>query len=73
MKFYSLANRNMKEVYRDPISTLLGLAMPIALLILFSSIYTKSKLDMFSPQKLTPGIIVFSFAFLIMFSAILQA
>jgi len=73
MKFYSLANRNMKEVYRDPISTLLGLAMPIALLILFSSIYTKSKLDMFSPQKLTPGIIVFSFAFLIMFSAILLA
>jgi len=73
MKFYSLANRNMKEVYRDPVSILLGLVMPVALLILFSSIYKRSQLDMFSPQKLTPGITIFSYAFLIMFSAILLA
>ena len=73
MKFLSLANRNMKEVYRDPVSTLLGLVMPVALLILFSSIYTRTKLDQFSPQMLTPGIIVFSYALLIMFSAILLA
>ena len=71
MKFYSLANRNIKEVYRDPVSVLLGLVMPVALLILFSSIYTRTQLDMFSPQMLTPGIIIFSFALLIMFSAIL--
>jgi len=73
MKFFSLANRNMKEVYRDPVSILLGLVLPVALLILFSSIYKRSQLDMFSPQTLTPGIIIFSFAFLIMFSAILLA
>jgi len=73
MRFYSLANRNIKEVYRDPVSMLLGLVMPVALLILFSSIYKKSQLDMFSPQMLTPGIIIFSFAFLMMFSAILLA
>ncbi len=73
MKFYSLANRNIKEVYRDPVSVLLGLVMPIALLILFSSIYKRTQLEMFSPQMLTPGIIIFSFAILIMFSAILLA
>jgi ABC-2 type transport system permease protein len=67
----SLANRNMKEVYRDPLTALLGLAMPLALLILFSSVNKKIRLDIFSPQMLTPGIIVFCFAFLIMFSAIL--
>jgi ABC-2 type transport system permease protein len=61
----------MKEVYRDPVSMLLGLAMHIALLILFSSIHNKVQLEMFSPQMLTPGIIIFCFAFLIMFSAVL--
>lgn len=71
MKFYSLASRNIKEVYRDPVSILLGLIMPVALLILFSSIYKKSQLEIFSPQALIPGIIVVSFALLIMISAIL--
>lgn len=70
MKFYSLADRNMKEVYRDPVPILLGLIMPIALLVLFTSIYKRTRLEIFSPQMLTPGIIIFSFALLIMFSAI---
>jgi ABC-2 type transport system permease protein len=52
---------------------LLGLGMPVALLILFSSINKKVPLEIFSPQSLTPGIIIFCFAFLIMFSAILLA
>jgi len=73
MRFYSLAVRNLKEIYRDPVSILLGLIMPLALLILFSSIQKNIGLDIFSPQSLTPGIIVFSFTFLMMFSSILLA
>jgi ABC-2 type transport system permease protein len=73
MKIFSLSLRNLKEIYRDPVSMLLGLGMPVALLILFSSIYKKVPLEIFSPQSLTPGIIIFCFAFLIMFSAILLA
>jgi ABC-2 type transport system permease protein len=73
MKIFSLSLRNLKEIYRDPVSMLLGLGMPVALLILFSSIYRKVPLEIFSPQSLTPGIIIFCFAFLIMFSAILLA
>lgn len=73
MKFYSLANRNLKEIYRDPVSILLGLVMPIALLVLFSSMQKNIQLDIFKPQYLTPGIIIFSFAFLTMFSAVLLA
>jgi ABC-2 type transport system permease protein len=73
MKAYNLATRNMKEIYRDPVSMLLGIAMPVGFLLLFSSIYKKSHLEIFSPQMLTSGVIIFSFAFLIMFSAILLA
>jgi ABC-2 type transport system permease protein len=73
MKFYSLSSRNFKEIYRDPVSLLLGVVMPVLLLILFTSIQKTVQLDVFSPQFLTPGIIVFGFAFIIMFSAVLLA
>ncbi len=73
MRFYSLAVRNLKEIYRDPVSMVLGLAMPLALLLLFSSMHKKIPLDIFDPQSLTSGIVVFSFAFLMMFSSILLA
>lgn len=73
MKIISLSGRNIKEIYRDPVSMLLGIGMPIALLILFSSINKRLPLEIFSPQSLTPGIIVFCFTFLIMFLAILIA
>ncbi len=72
MKFSSLANRNFKEIFRDPITLLLGVAMPVMMLLLMSPI---SKLegapDLFTPTKLTPSIIIFSFSFLIMFSGTL--
>jgi ABC-2 type transport system permease protein len=73
MRFIALAGRNLKEIYRDPVSILLGLLMPIILLVLFSSIQKNIRLDIFSPQYLTPGIIVFSFSFLMMFSGALLA
>jgi ABC-2 type transport system permease protein len=72
MKLFSLAGRNFKEVYRDPVSVILGLALPVAMLILFSSIYKRVQLPFFSPGWMTPGIIIFSYAFLIMFSAVLM-
>jgi ABC-2 type transport system permease protein len=73
MRFFSLANRNFKEIYRDPVSVLLGLAMPLLMLVIFTSINKKMPLEIFSPQSLTPGIAIFSFTFLIMFSAMLLA
>lgn len=73
MKFYCLTLRNLKEIYRDPVSLLLGIVMPAALLLLFSTIYNNTGVELFSPQKLTPGMIVFSFAFLMMFSSVLLA
>lgn len=71
MRFLSLANRNMKEIYRDPVSISLGLAMPVGLLMLFILIGKNAPVEIFKAKSLTPGVIVFSFAFLMMFSATL--
>jgi len=71
MKFMSLTNRNFKEVLRDPVTTLLGVFLPLLFLILFSLIQAQLPLELFIPRNLTPGIIIFSFSFLIMFSATL--
>jgi len=71
MRFLSLASRNLKELYRDPVSILLGLLMPVGLLFLFVMIGKSAPLEIFTPDMLTPAITIFSFAFLIMFSAVL--
>ena len=71
MRFLSLTNRNMKEVFRDPLSILLGVALPVGFLILFTSIAKNVPLDLFTAKMLTPAIAVFGFAFLMMFSATL--
>jgi len=73
MIFYELALRNLKEIYRDKVTMLLGIVMPVGFLILFSSIQKGVQLDIFKPASLAPGIIVFCFAFLTMFCSILIA
>lgn len=72
MRFSSLAQRNLKEIFRDPITLLLGVAMPVLLLFLFSSLQDLGGgIDLFKPQMLTPGLVIFSFSFVIMFSGTL--
>lgn len=68
MRFLSLATRNLKELFRDPLTLLLGVAMPVLLLVLFSSLFEISNMEVFSIQSLTPSILVFSFSFIIMFA-----
>jgi ABC-2 type transport system permease protein len=52
---------------------LLGMAMPVVLILLFASIQKRLPLEIYSAQMLTPAIVIFSFAFLMMFAAILLA
>lgn len=73
MKFYSLTTRNVKEIFRDPLSVILGLAMPVFMLLLFASLNKRMPLPNFAPQNLTPGIVIFGFTFIIMFSSVLLA
>jgi ABC-2 type transport system permease protein len=69
MKFLPLTSRNLKEIYRDPVPMVFGTAMPVVLLLLFTSIGKKAPVEIFSPLMLVPAVAVFSFGFLIMFSA----
>jgi ABC-type multidrug transport system, permease component len=71
MKFAALADRNFKEIIRDPLSTGLGIAMPGAMILVFSSLSKTVPNEIFTAKALTPGLAVFSFAFLIMFSSML--
>lgn len=67
------ATRNRKEIIRDPLSIILGIALPIIFLIIFTTIEKNVPLDTFKANNFAPGIIVFGFAFLTMFSALLIA
>lgn len=71
MRFISLASRNMKEVYRDMLSVGLGIAMPVLMLILFSTLGKSAPIPLFTPDSLTPAVAVFSFGFLTMFASVL--
>lgn len=69
------ASRNAKEILRDMMSLIFGVAFPIVLLILLSminqSIPEGTGPDLFMISKLAPGISVFGLSFLSLFSAML--
>lgn len=73
MRFMNLSSRTMKEIVRDPITSLLGILLPIIFIILFTTLGKSAPLDIFKIDKLTPAIIAFGFSFLTMFSATLMA
>lgn len=73
MKMLSLANRNAKEITRDPINLFFGLGFPLVLLILLSAIQANVPVSLFELQHLTPGITVFGLSFMTLFSATLIA
>lgn len=73
MRFLSLAGRNTKEIIRDPVSVVLGIALPTLLLFLFVSIGQGARLEIFEPHMLAPAVIVFGYAFLIMFTSLVLA
>ena len=69
MRFLAFTSRNQKEIVRDPISSLLGIALPLMLLVLFTILGRSAPVDVFKVENITPGMIVFGFSFLTMFSA----
>jgi ABC-2 type transport system permease protein len=73
MIFQHLASRNAKELARDPLAAIFGLAMPVALLLLFVAIGRSAPVDTFKVASLAPSVAIFSFSFLILFSGMLVA
>lgn len=68
-----LAKRNATETVRDPVLYIFCLAFPVAMLALFQIIghYTNGATPIFAPQSLVPGVMMFSFTFVILTMSLL--
>lgn len=73
MRMMTFAQRNMKEILRDPINLVFGFAFPPVLLLLLSAIQSNIPVALFEIDTLTPGITVFGYSFITLFSATLVA
>ena len=73
MRLLTFANRNTKEILRDPLTLFFGLGFPIVLILLLSAIQANIPIKLFEIQHLTPGITVFGLAFMTLFSATIIA
>ncbi|ANU11857.1 ABC transporter permease [Planococcus antarcticus DSM 14505] len=71
MKALTFAERNRKEILRDPMTLLFGMFLPLLMLWLFSMMAEKMPFDLFTLEKLAPAIIVFSFSFITLFTGML--
>ena len=73
MRMIVFANRNAKEILRDPLTLAFGLGFPLVLLLLLSAIQANVPVSLFEIEHLTPGITVFGLSFMTLFSATLIA
>lgn len=71
MRILTFANRNFKEIIRDPLSIIFSLILPLFLLYIFKQF--KIPNEVYSIENFTPGIIIFSLSFITMFTASLVA
>ncbi len=65
----SFTLRNILELLRDPLSYIFALVLPLFLLFLFQQFNIPN--EAYLLKNFTPGIIVFGFAFITMFTAVL--
>ena len=73
MKMLKFANRNAKEILRDPLNLAFGLGFPIVLILLLTAIQSNVPVSLFEIGHLTPGITVFGLSFMTLFSATIIA
>lgn len=71
MRILNLAKRNFKEIIRDPLSIIFAIILPLFLLFIFQQI--KIPNDTYNLENFTPGIMIFSFSFITLFSSTLIA
>ena len=69
MRIMTFANRNVKELLRDPLNLAFGLGFPVVLLCLLTAIQANIPTQLFEIQQLAPGIAVFGLSFITLFSA----
>lgn len=71
MRILTFANRNFKEIIRDPLSITFAIILPLFLLYIFEQF--KIPNEVYNIENFTPGIIIFSLSFITMFTASLVA
>ncbi len=69
----AFANRNTKEIIRDPLTVCFGLGFPLVLIFLLSAIQANVPVSLFEIAHLAPGVAVFGLSFMTLFSATLIA
>lgn len=75
MRIIAFSKKNIKELLRDPLSYIFCLGVPVVMLILMS-ILNKTvppNMNLFNIDYLCPGIVIFSFSFIMLFTALCVA
>jgi ABC-2 type transport system permease protein len=73
MRLLAFASRNRKELLRDPLNLAFGIGFPLVILLLLSAIQANIPVNLFTIDKLAPGIAVFGLSFIALFSGTLIA
>lgn len=69
MRTLNFAKRNFKEIIRDPLSIIFSVLLPLFLLFIFKQINIPN--ENYELHNFTPGIVVFGFSFITLFTAML--
>lgn len=69
MKSIIFAKRNIKEIFRDPISVFFCILFPIFILVIFQQFNIPS--EVYNVKNFAPGIIIFGFSFITLFTGTL--
>ena len=74
-KAWAFALRTMKEIVRDPLSYIFALGFPVVMLIIMTivneSIPPETGMDIFMMKNLAPGVVIFGYTFVMLFTTIL--
>ncbi|MBQ9940418.1 MAG: ABC transporter permease [Clostridia bacterium] len=69
MRTLNFAKRNFKEISRDPLSLIFAVILPLFLLFIFQQFDIPN--ESYKLENFTPGIVIFGFSFITMFTAML--
>lgn len=69
MRTVNFAKRNFKEISRDPLSLIFAVILPLFLLFIFQQFNIPN--ESYKLENFTPGIVVFGFSFITLFTAML--
>ncbi len=73
MKTLVFSKRNLKELFRDPLSLSMSLGFPLLILGIVAIVQASVPVPVFSMQNFFPGVLIFGYTFITLFTADLVA